>query len=403
MLAGNHMKHTMWKLHNVIKHYDWGSKTALTQLFNIENTDHLPQAELWMGAHPAGTSIAVTQDGQSIKLNELIAQNPRLILGEKTAKTYHGLPYLFKILAADSALSIQVHPELSKAKRGFNNENELGIALDSPMRNYKDPNHKPELIYALTPFWAMNGFRPVKQIIELFQQLNIECLEKGLTAFTNTPTEAGLKTFFYFLLTLNDDIKQQAISELKNRLIELDGAPFNIIKHLIKQYPNDCGLFSPLILNVIELKPGQAMFLTAQTPHAYLKGSGLEIMANSDNVLRAGLTHKHIDINELLNNTEFKSISPNALLTTPIHHKNKIDFPVPVKDFAFEILHSNTPPTMQLIHSAEIILCIEGEVTLSTKTDLFKIKTGESVFIAHSAQSFHYYGHGTLARAFNAQ
>lgn len=397
------MKNTMWKLHNVIKNYDWGSKTALTQLFNIDNPNHLPQAEIWMGAHPTGTSIAVTQDGQSIKLNELIAHNPHLILGENTAKTYHGLPYLFKILAADSALSIQVHPELSKAKKGFAQENELGIAFDSPMRNYKDPNHKPELIYALTSFWAMNGFRPVQQIVELFEQLNIDSLQNGLTKLTNAPTESGLKSFFYFLLTLNDDIKQQAISGLKNRLTVLKGTPFNIIKHLIKHYPNDSGLFSPLILNVIELKPGQAMFLKAQTPHAYLKGTGLEIMANSDNVLRAGLTHKHININELIENTEFKSISPNSLLTQPIYHKNKIDFPVPIKDFAFEILHSNELPTIQMIQCAEIILCIEGEVSISTKTDHFKIKTGESVFIAHSAQFFNYYGNGTLARAFNAE
>ncbi|RKS85244.1 mannose-6-phosphate isomerase type 1 [Orbus hercynius] len=395
------MQYTMWKLDNTIKNYDWGSKTALSELFNISNPTNLPQAEIWMGAHPAGTSTAISADGSKIKLDQLIADDPLAILGAQTYHRYHGLPYLFKVLSAQMPLSVQVHPELSKAKLGYLKENQLGIPLDSATRNYKDANHKPELIYALTPFWAMNGFRPIAEIIELFTQLTIPVLEKYIQTFANDRTDNGLKTFFHSILSLNYDEKQHAISALLSSIEHKHEIAFTTIKNMALQYPNDSGLFSPLILNLVRLEPHQAMFLKAQTPHAYLQGTGLEIMANSDNVLRAGLTSKHIDIDELFDNTTFHSIVPEQLLTTPVQQDNKVDFPVPVNDFAFEIINSDEQQCSQFIRSAEIIFCLEGKVTLSTVTNRVTITAGESVFIAYCAGKFDYQGKGLLARAFN--
>ncbi|WP_392551774.1 mannose-6-phosphate isomerase, class I [Orbus wheelerorum] len=395
------MNNTMWKLANVIKDYDWGTKTALFELFNIANTNNKPQAEIWMGVHPSGISTAIDAQGKQIKLDQLIAKNPVQILGEKTNNAYHTLPYLFKVLSAQEPLSIQVHPELSKAKQGYEKENQLGIALDSPKRNYKDPNHKPELVYALTPYWAMNGFRPITEIISLFTSLDIKTIKPEVNALTNNQTDDGLRTFFADLLTLDSTRKKQALLEFKSKIESLNHLPFNIIKEIAKSFPDDIGLFSALILNVIELQPGEAMFLKAQTPHAYLKGTGLEIMASSDNVLRAGLTSKYIDINELLDNTIFHSIAIEQLRTPPVIQNNKIDFPVPINDFAFEILNSNEQLQTEKTQSAEIIFCIEGEITLSTVTERFTIKAGESVFIAYCAGSFTYQGLGKLARAFN--
>jgi len=395
------MKNTMWKLANVIKDYDWGTKTALFELFNIANTNNRPQAEIWMGVHPSGISTAIDTQGRQIKLDQLIAQNPRQILGEKTNNKYHTLPYLFKVLSAQEPLSIQVHPELSKAKKGYEKENKLGIPLDSPNRNYKDPNHKPELVYALTPYWAMNGFRPIAEIISLFTHLDIQAIKNEVNTLVNNQTDSGLKAFFASLLTLNEARKKCALLEFEAKIAPLNHLPFDIIKEISKRFPDDIGLFSPLILNVIQLQPGEAMFLKAQTPHAYLKGTGLEIMASSDNVLRAGLTSKHIDIDELLDNTTFHSIPLEQLLTKPVKHNNKIDFPVPINDFAFEIIHSNGPLQIEKTQSAEIIFCIEGKITLSTTIDTFTIKAGESVFIAYCADSFSYNGTGIFARAFN--
>lgn len=395
------MQQTMWKLENVIKNYDWGTTTELAQLFNISNPNGTPQAEIWMGAHPSGSSTAITSDGKKIPLNKLIAENPQHILGEQTYPHYQTLPYLFKVLSAQEPLSIQVHPELSKAKLGYEKENQLGIKLDSPQRNYKDPNHKPELIYALTPFLAMNGFRPITEIVSLFKPLNLQTINEQVQALISDQSDNGLSQFFHSLLTLNDDVKQKAIAELLAKIEHNNEVPFTIIKNMSIKYPNDSGLFSPLILNVIQLQPKQAMFLKAQTPHAYLAGTGLEIMASSDNVLRAGLTTKYIDIDELFANTSFQTISLTQLLTKPIEKNNKIEFPVPVNDFAFEVIHSDEQVRTENTVSAEIIFCISGQVIISTATDSLTLKAGESAFIACCANSYSYQGNATLARAFN--
>lgn len=392
------MKQTIWKLENCIKDYDWGSIDSITTLFDIKNPSQKPMAEIWMGIHPLGCSKVIGVNGEKIRLDELICQNPLQTLGKNTYQVFGTLPYLFKVLAARKPLSIQVHPTKADAQKGFEKENQLGIDLHSPYRNFKDPNHKPELLYALTPFKAMNSFRTIEEILAFFTQINNPIFKHELVQLHNNPNPKQLKHFFQFLLNLSPDQKLQAIRQLLACTKPLNQEPYLTIHTLVKDYPEDIGLFMPLILNVIELKPTQAMFLHAQTPHCYLSGTGFEVMANSDNVLRAGLTHKFIDIDALIENTNFSSIDANELLTNPIIDHNKIDFPVPVDDFKFEIIESDLSLRKEQVSSPQILFCMNGSVTLTTKNEVLTLNKGESVFIAYDAKYYHYCGEGCFAK-----
>ncbi|MFQ1018535.1 mannose-6-phosphate isomerase, class I [Gilliamella sp. CG13] len=392
------MKQTIWKLENCIKDYDWGSIDSITTLFGIKNPSQKPMAEIWMGIHPLGCSKIIGLNGEKINLNALINQNPLQILGKNTYQLFGTLPYLFKVLAANKPLSVQVHPTKADAKKGFEKENKLGIDLHSPNRNFKDPNHKPELLYALTPFKAMNSFRPIEQILSFFSQITIPIFNHELAQLQNNPHPKQLKHFFQFLLNLSPDQKLQAIHQLLACTRSFNQEPFLTIHTLVKDYSNDIGLFMPLILNVIELKPSQAMFLHAQTPHCYLSGTGFEVMANSDNVLRAGLTHKFIDIDALIANTNFSSIDASELLINPLINHNKIDFPVPVNDFKFEIIQSDLQLRKEKVNSPQILFCANGAITLTTKHEVLTLNKGESVFIAYHAKYYSYSGKGCFAK-----
>ncbi|WP_434999227.1 mannose-6-phosphate isomerase, class I [Vibrio scophthalmi] len=397
------MSHALYKLDNVIQNYIWGSQTAITELFGIGNPDHQPQAEIWMGAHPNGCS-KIASNG--MLLSDLIAQDPVSVLGDYTVERFGDLPYLFKVLSADKPLSVQVHPSRSKAIQGYQKENSQGIELAAGNRNYKDANHKPELVYALTFYKAMNGFRPINDIVALFNQANIETLRSEIDALQDRPSAAGLRAFFSVVMNLSGEQKKQALSELHQTITgkaktSKAREAFALIAEFSQEYADDIGLFSPLMLNVVELEPGEAMFLHAETPHAYVKGTGLEIMANSDNVLRAGLTPKHMDVAELIDNTQFVSVDPTQIKLTPYQMENKIGYPIPVDDFAFEVLKADIEEKAQYVRGAEILFCVEGQVTVRDNHESVTLKAGESVFVCSSAKVYHYQGVGTLARAFN--
>ncbi|OLQ93024.1 mannose-6-phosphate isomerase, class I [Vibrio panuliri] len=397
------MTKTLFKLDNVIQNYVWGSKTAMGELFGITNPDNQPQAEIWMGAHPNGCSKVA---GSGELLSEVIAQDPKGVLGEYTAERFGELPYLFKVLSAEKPLSVQVHPSKAKAMAGFAKENQQGIELNAANRNYKDANHKPELVYALTFYKAMNGFRPVAEIVAMFQQAEIDTLRDEIDALSALPNEQGLAEFFSVVMNLTGERKQQAIAELIARIerpakTALAREAFELIREFSQGYSNDIGLFSPLLLNVVELEPGEAMFLHAETPHAYVKGTGLEIMANSDNVLRAGLTPKYMDVAELIANTQFHSISADHIKLAPFSSGNKLGYPIPVDDFGFEIMTLDAKAKVQYVRGAEIIFCIEGQATLSGGSEEITLVAGESAFVCNRAKTYRYSGLGTLARAFN--
>ncbi|MPW30835.1 mannose-6-phosphate isomerase, class I [Agarivorans sp. B2Z047] len=394
---------SLFKLNNVIQHYPWGSKQSISELFGIKNPNGQPQAEIWMGAHPRGCS-RVAETGQL--LSDVLSQNSKGMFGEYTQSRFGELPYLFKVLAAEIPLSIQVHPSKKKAQLGFARENQLGISLDASNRNYKDPNHKPELIYALTFYKAMNGFRPTSQIVALFREAEISVLYTEILALENTPSSEGLKAFFIAVMTLNGERKQLALGQLysayeRRPKTALGREALQYSKGFKQHYADDIGLFSPLMLNTVELAPGEAMFLHAETPHAYIEGTGLEIMANSDNVLRGGLTHKFIDVPELIDNTRFETTEIESIKLKPIVKEDKLSFPIPVDDFGFDILFVDEVSNQQYLRSAEILFCVDGEVSISTTESQLVLRTGESVFISNDAGKYLYKGKGVLARAYN--
>ncbi|MGL6314188.1 mannose-6-phosphate isomerase, class I [Vibrio sp. WXL103] len=394
---------SIFKLDNKIQNYAWGSKTSIHDTFGIENPNNEPQAEIWMGAHPNGCS----HDSKSNKpISTIIDSAKEAVLGDYTADRFGELPFLFKVLAAETPLSIQVHPNKRKARLGFERENKQGIALNAANRNYKDPNHKPELVYALTFYKAMNGFRPIEVIVALFEEVQILSLSKELSALKAGMDGQALKVFFTSILSLAGERKERVLEELfaaysRPAKTALGREALQYSQEFKVHYENDIGLLAPLILNTIELAPGEAMFLFAETPHAYVQGMGLEIMANSDNVLRAGLTPKHIDVAELIDNTKFESIDPDNIRLRPVEKEGRLSYPIPVDDFGFDILHINNTFSKQYLRSTEILFCLEGAVTINDGSDNVTIGAGESVFVGCDSKSYQFTGAGIVARAFN--
>ncbi|ENF6038359.1 mannose-6-phosphate isomerase [Citrobacter amalonaticus] len=389
----------MQKLINSVQNYAWGSKTALTELYGLANPQQLPMAELWMGAHPKSSSKIEDASGQVVSLRDVIDGNQSALLGDAVAERFGELPFLFKVLCAAQPLSIQVHPNKRNSEIGFAKENAAGIPMDAAERNYKDPNHKPELVFALTPFLAMNAFREFSEIVSLLQP--VAGAHTAIAHFLEQPNAERLSQLFAALLSMQGEEKSRALAILKAALETQQGEPWQTILLIAEFYPDDSGLFSPLLLNVVKLNPGEAMFLFAETPHAYLQGVALEVMANSDNVLRAGLTPKYIDIPELVANVKFEAKPANQLLTTPVKHGAELDFPIPVNDFAFSLHDLSAQETAIDQQSAAILFCVEGEAILRKGEQRLVLKPGESAFISAEESPVSVSGVGRVARVYN--
>lgn len=386
-------------MQNPIQGYDWGSHDALTTLFGIPNPAGKPQAELWMGAHPNGCSEVVLA-GQAQKLSTLIENAPAAVLGEATQARFGSLPFLFKVLCAEKALSIQVHPSKAQAEAGFAKEEAASISPTAANRNYKDPNHKPELVFALTPYQAMNGFRAIPAILALFERVKLPALAELVAALAASQNEAGLQHFFHQLLVLEGARKEEALAGLLAYAGQhQDEETFALITSLAAQYPGDVGLFSPLLLNVVTLQPGQAMYLDACTPHAYVRGTGLEIMANSDNVLRAGLTPKYIDVAELLDCTRCLPKPDDQILLAPRVEGAVQHFEVPVPDFTFSVYPAGEHQLTTT--SAEILFAIDEAVILKRGDDTLRLEKGQSAFIPAATGRYQLLAEGRVARAGN--
>ncbi|QJT26984.1 mannose-6-phosphate isomerase, class I [Aeromonas media] len=386
-------------MQNPIQGYDWGSHDALTRLFGIPNPDGSPQAELWMGAHPNGCSEVTLADGVQ-KLSALIDSAPAAVLGDATLARFGSLPFLFKVLCAEKALSIQVHPSKAQAEAGFAKEEAAGISPKAANRNYKDPNHKPELVFALTPYQAMNGFRAIPAILALFERVKLAAIADLVAALAANQNEAGLQHFFHQLLILTGPRKEDALAGLlAYAAAHQDEETFALVTSLAAQYPGDVGLFSPLLLNVVTLQPGQAMYLDACTPHAYVRGTGLEIMANSDNVLRAGLTPKYIDVAELLDCTRCLAKPDDQILLSPRMEGAVQHYDVPVPDFTFSVYPAGEHALTTA--SAEILFAIDGTVILQQGKQSLRLEKGQSTFIPAATGSYQLLAEGRVARAGN--
>lgn len=387
----------MYKMINSIQYYNWGSKTWMTTLYNIANPLQKPMAEMWMGAHPLLSSYIITPLGKQ-SLYDAIKANPRSFLGQHILYHFNELPFLFKLLTVEQPLSIQVHPNKLMAEQGFAKENQQGIALTAYNRNYKDANHKPELVYALTPFQALNGFRCFDEIAELMS--TFANAHPTIKDFINQPNALHLQYMFTSLLSLTGTKKRVLLQKLKQKSEQAEFEPWLTIHHIMSSYPEDIGMFAPLMMNLVELQPGDAMFLYAGTPHAYLHGCGLEAMANSDNVLRAGLTNKHIDISELLANVNFVEKKSSDILMQPTHQSTELRYPIPVNDFAFSIYTIGEQALTLNIQSCTIIFIIQGEMNFKQGDRELTLKAGESCFITANNGDVHIKGYGSIAHIY---
>lgn len=369
------MTSSFYRLRNTIKNYAWGSRTALNTLFDVPNPDEQPQAEIWMGAHPAGCS-EIEVGAVAVSLQDAIAQSPQTVLGKRAVEKWGQLPFLLKILAAETALSLQVHPDKRQAEEGYARQgNRAGD-------DYNDANHKPELVYAITPFMAMNGFRPYPEIVNHFLRLNSPELMPALAEFRTNLNAEGFKRFFVCLMQLAPQAKSNVLQQLKESL-EAGGFVHlqEFLTRLQQDYPGDIGILAPLFLHCITLEPGEAMFLRAGTLHAYVHGTAVEVMACSDNVLRAGLTAKKINVSELVNCTVFSETHEHTLKLVPDIAGTDRRYPVPVEDFRFSVL-GKCQQKMFEVDSAQILLVLEGLTTLrDTCGNEMTLRAGQSVLI----------------------
>lgn len=354
-----------------VQHYEWGGASVIADLLGRSNADGRPFAELWMGAHPGNPSKVALASGESVGLDELIARDPEGLLGRETVAQYGGLPFLFKVLDAAKPLSIQVHPGLEQARAGFADEDARSIPRQAPTRNYKDANHKPELVVAFgSDFWALRGFRPYSQIAEILGAHP----ELHKLAGEFVPTAEGLKRLYGSFMTDRPENVEALLSPLlarwrrENLKIPFPKEdPRYWVLRADGQFSSpgrtDRGLLSVLLLNLVKLKPGEALYLPAGVLHAYLEGTAIEIMANSDNVLRGGLTPKHVDVPELLKTVVFEGAPPEVLTAAPVRGAESV-YRTTAAEFELRRLdlRSGVPHTALPSWSGEIYLIASGSV-----------------------------------------
>ncbi|MFJ4582375.1 mannose-6-phosphate isomerase, class I [Streptomyces echinatus] len=379
----------MDRLDNTVRPYAWGSSTAIPHLLGVEPTGE-PQAEMWMGAHPGAPSR--TTRGTLV---EVIEADPERELGARAVARFGPrLPFLLKILAAGAPLSLQVHPDLKQAQEGYADEERRGIPVYAPHRNYKDANHKPELVCALTEFDGLCGFRAPGETADLLAGLGVDSLKPYVDLLHAHPEDAALREVLTAILSADPEEMAHTVAEAAAACTRLGGAytPYADIAH---HYPGDPGVIAAMLLNHVRLQPGEALFLGAGIPHAYLSGLAVEIMANSDNVLRCGLTPKHVDVPELLRIVRFEASDPGVLRPEASPDDEEV-YETPIDEFR---LSRYVLPAGGTIHdltreTPQILLCTAGAV----RAGEHELGPGRSVFVP-AGEKAEISGAGTVFRA----
>ncbi|MFJ6444161.1 mannose-6-phosphate isomerase, class I [Streptomyces sp. NPDC091649] len=387
----------MDRLSNTVRPYAWGSTTAIPALLGVAPTGE-PQAEMWMGAHPGAPSriTRATEAGErELPLTQAIDADPEGELGAPVVARFGPrLPFLLKLLAAGAPLSVQVHPNLDQAREGYADEEARGVPIDAPHRTYKDANHKPELICALTPFEGLCGFRRPTEAADAMEALGVDSLKPYVDLLRAHPEEAALREVLTAILGADRAEMAETVAEAADAATRLGGAhaPYARIAH---HFPGDPGVLAAMLLNHVELQPGEALFLGAGVPHAYLDGLGVEIMANSDNVLRCGLTPKHIDVPELLRIVRFEATEPGVLRPEAAPSGEEL-YETPVDEFALSryTLVSGASPTELTAPAPQILLCTAGAVTVGE----LALAPGESAYVP-AGETVEAAGAGALFRA----
>lgn len=390
---------------NRIRPYAWGSRTAIAELIGAPSPAPHPQAEMWMGAHPADSSTLLGPSGDR-PLVEAITDKPVLLLGERVeARFGPRLPFLLKVLAAAEPLSLQAHPSSEQAARGFAQEEAAGVPIGAAGRNYKDASHKPELICALTEFHALCGFREPSTTVRLLADLGVPQLDHYLSLLSGQPDADGVRALFSSILTIPSAVLQPLLSSVQSACVEQvrAGSPFSTeyrtALELGERYPGDPGVLASLLLNRVTLQPGQALYLAAGNLHAYLSGVGVELMANSDNVLRGGLTPKHVDVPELMRVLDFTAGDVQILDGTQVR-PGELRYPTPADEFRLSRL-ALSPAPLELTHDGpQVVLVVEGSATVTDADGRsIEVDRGRSVWISAADLGVTIAGTGTAFRA----
>ena len=359
------------------KNYPWGSSHLIQDHLGLGSSGQ-PLAEVWFGTHPQGES-KVLSSGKNLSEQ----------LGSR-------LSFLVKFLAADKPLSIQAHPNAAQAKAGFDRENSAGLALDDPTRNYKDDSAKPELLLALSAFRALCGFRPTAEILEIFLAFSGTEPRFGELAAL-VATDSSLETLLSELLQDTELAKRFDSTVVSIEGDSLAESARVLASQLLSQYPGDTGALVALVLNLVELSPGQAIYLPAGNLHAYLSGLGIEVMAASDNVIRAGLTQKHIDKSELLNIAAFQSLLEPVVLPRKLA-EGLSEYEVAAEQFRVykaDVTGTNLLADLDLPGSA-LVVCVSGEVAVSTSLEEREVLRKAEVVYLSDAKKFSLSGSGSV-------
>ncbi|WP_416875731.1 mannose-6-phosphate isomerase, class I [Kitasatospora sp. SC0581] len=388
----------MDRLVNTVRPYAWGSLTALPELLGQRPTGE-PQAELWMGAHPGAPSRADRGEGPR-RLDELIAADPEGELGTASVARFGPtLPFLFKVLAAGIPLSIQAHPTLDQARAGFAAENALGIPLDAPERNYRDANHKPEMVCALGDFDGLCGFRRPADAARLLTGLGVPGLAPVIGRLAAEDTSEALRGALTAALALDPETVRRTVEVLAATDPDGEYAPY---ARIAEDFPDDRGVVAGMLLNHVRLRAGQALYLGAGVPHGYLSGVCVELQANSDNVLRAGLTPKHIDVPELLKVVVFEAGAPEPLEPAPVEGTPGEElYPVPIDEFRLSRFVLDGAEREIDGRTPQILLCTEGATRLTAADGtVLDLARGQAAFLPATGTPTRLSGTGgTLFRA----
>ncbi|NUS72411.1 MAG: mannose-6-phosphate isomerase, class I [Corynebacteriales bacterium] len=362
-------------LSNTIQHYAWGSHEAIAEVQGRETPSAKPEAELWMGAHPSASSRC--EDGRTLR--SIITVDPVNNLGAATHKEFGPrLPYLMKLLAAAAPLSIQVHPDANQAAEGFIREEDAGIHCADPKRNYVDSNHKPELLCAITEFEALCGFRPLGQSRDLLAGLRLPELENYCRQLDEP---GGLQRVVTDILTDQEPhLIARAVGAACIQHLDNTQSPYAVAARIAQRYPGDIGVVVALLLNHLRLQPGQALYVPAGVPHAYLGGTGIEVMANSDNVLRAGLTPKHVDVSEVLRVLSWDA-GPPALVKSHNDGAGLEQWSTPAREFVLFRAQLADRRLSLPVHGARIVFCLHGAVQLHSADNSIDITAGQAAYV----------------------
>jgi len=389
-------------MQNRVQAYAWGSHTALSALRGEAPTTD-PEAELWMGAHALAPSGLVAEGGVR-SLLDFIHASPEAALGARVQRAFGALPFLLKLLAAREPLSLQAHPSAEQARAGFAREEAAGLPLSAPTRSYKDPHHKPELIVALTPFSALAGFRDTRRTARLFESLGVPRLASVTRSLATEPPAGALRALFDLVTASSPTARQDLAAETLTACRAPASPHLEFARELAwgvrigELYPNDPGIVLALALNLVVLEPGEGIYLPAGNLHAYLEGTGVEIMASSDNVLRGGLTPKHVDATELARVLDFQA-GPAPLVPTE-RSGSELHYRTPSPEFALSRLdlHDTTAP-VSAPRGPEIVVATAGSLSVRRNDEVVPLPSGTSVFLTAAGGAYTLSGTGTAFRA----